>query len=58
MQLEELNEISGKVVDAAIEVHRELRPGLFEKIYEEALFRELSSRGVIVEQQVTVQRWN
>ena len=35
MELDELNKLSGIVVDAAMEVHREMGPGLFEKIYEE-----------------------
>ena len=54
MELEELNKISGAVVDAAMEVHREIGPGLFEKIYEEALVHELRSRGYTVEQQLAV----
>lgn len=54
MELEELNKLSGEVVDAALEVHREMGPGLFEKIYEEALERELKSRGLSVERQLAV----
>jgi len=51
----ELNDISGEIVDAAIEVHRELGgPGLLESIYEEALALELSERGLKVERQKTV----
>ncbi|MCW8985252.1 MAG: GxxExxY protein [Thermoanaerobaculales bacterium] len=51
----ELNDISGEIVDAAIEVHRELGgPGLLESIYEEALAQELSERGLTVERQKTV----
>ena len=33
------NEISEKIIGAAIEVHRILGPGLLESVYEEALFR-------------------
>ncbi|MFC1851625.1 GxxExxY protein [candidate division CSSED10-310 bacterium] len=40
------NEISEKIIGAAIEVHRILGPGLLESIYEEALCYELHSRGV------------
>lgn len=54
MELDELNKLSGIVVDAAMEVHREMGPGLFEKIYEEALERELKSRGLSVERQLAV----
>ncbi|MCP5003539.1 MAG: GxxExxY protein [Planctomycetes bacterium] len=35
------NEISEKIIKAAIEVHRILRPGLPESVYEDALCREL-----------------
>ena len=49
------NEISGQIVDAAIEVHRTLGgPGLLEKAYEEALVWELQYRGIQVERQKTV----
>lgn len=54
MELDELNKLSGIVVDAAMEVHREMGPGLFEKIYEEALEGELKSRGLSVERQLAV----
>jgi GxxExxY protein len=54
MELEELNKLSGIVVDAAMEVHRVMGPGLFEKIYEEALVRELNLRGLSVERQLAV----
>ena len=50
-----LNEISKCIVDAAIEVHRNLGgPGLLENVYEEALTWELLQRGFIVERQVLV----
>lgn len=49
------NEISGAIIDAAIEVHRVLGgPGLLESIYEEALTHELTLRGMRVERQVAV----
>jgi GxxExxY protein len=44
------NEISKVIVDAAIEVHRELGgPGLLERVYEEALVEKLTRRGLKVE---------
>jgi hypothetical protein len=47
------NEISKIIVDAAIEVHRELGgPGLLEDVYEEALDEELKLRGILVERQL------
>jgi GxxExxY protein len=49
------NEIAKVIVDAAIEVHRELGgPGLLEDIYEEALAEELRLRGLHVERQLPV----
>ncbi len=49
------NEISKIIVDAAIEVHRELGgPGLLEDLYEEALAEEFKLRGVSAERQVPV----
>ena len=48
------NELSGLIIDAAIEVHRVLGgPGLLESVYEEALAWELVSRGVEVVRQKT-----
>jgi GxxExxY protein len=47
------NEISKIIVDAAVEVHREMGgPGLLEDVYEEALAEELRLRGLRVERQL------
>ena len=40
------NDISEKIIGAAIEVHRILGPGLLESVYEEALCHELHLRGL------------
>ncbi|RLT41732.1 MAG: GxxExxY protein [Chloroflexi bacterium] len=46
------NEISGAIVDAAIEVHRAFGgPGLLERVYQQALVWELESRGFTIEQE-------
>ncbi len=45
-------ELSYKIVGAAIEVHKEFGPGLFESIYEYCLVKELRNRGLKVERQV------
>lgn len=43
------NEISGQIVDAALEVHRTLGPGLLESVYQAALTHELRQRGLHIE---------
>ena len=48
------NEISEKVIGCAIEVHRQLGPGLLESIYEEALCYELSKAGLEFKRQQSV----
>jgi len=48
------DELTERVIGAAIEVHRILGPGLLESIYEEALCHELRLRGVKCEGQVEV----
>ncbi len=47
----ELNTITETVIAAAIEVHRELGPGLLESAYEACLAYELLERGLIAERQ-------
>jgi GxxExxY protein len=46
--------LTGKIISAAIEVHRILGPGLLESIYEEALCYELSKKGMPFERQKDV----
>ncbi|MVM38673.1 GxxExxY protein [Spirosoma sp. HMF3257] len=48
------NKLSSKIINACIEVHRELGPGLLESVYEECLTHELRSRGLYVERQVEI----
>jgi GxxExxY protein len=48
----EFEELTGKIIGAAIEVHRQLGPGFIESIYENALVYELRKRGLKVEQQL------
>ncbi|NQV14150.1 GxxExxY protein [bacterium] len=48
------NLLSEKILGAAIEVHKELGPGLLESAYEAALFYELNSLGLHVQKQVPV----
>jgi GxxExxY protein len=48
------NELSGKIIGAAIEVHRTLGPGLLESVYEDCMEIELRLHGLAVERQKTV----
>jgi GxxExxY protein len=48
------NDLSERVIGAAIEVHRSLGPGFLEAFYEEALCIELTARGVGYERQFPV----
>lgn len=48
------NEISQRVIGAAIEVHRHLGPGLLESIYEECLAMEFELRGIEFRRQAEV----
>jgi GxxExxY protein len=47
----DINELSSKVIGAAIEVHKALGPGLLESVYEECLCHELNLRGFSFERQ-------
>jgi GxxExxY protein len=42
----EINELTHAIIGAAIEVHRELGPGLLESAYQAAMRRELWLRGI------------
>lgn len=49
------NEISNKIIGAAIEVHKTLGgPGLLESVYESCLCHELKLRGFNIQKQVIV----
>lgn len=47
----EINEITELIIGCAIQVHRELGPGLLESAYEACLAYELGERGLSVERQ-------
>ena len=48
------NEIGTVIVETAIDVHRQLGPGLLESVYEVVLAFELNSRGLPVKRQVPI----
>jgi GxxExxY protein len=49
-----INDISYKVVGCAIEVHKQLGPGLLESVYETCFLEELTDQGFYVKRQVQV----
>jgi GxxExxY protein len=54
MNQSEKDPLTGEIIGAAIEVHRELGPGILESAYQECLCYELATRGLSVERQVTL----
>lgn len=46
-----INDLTGKVIGAAIEVHKILGPGLLESTYEECLAYELKERNILFQRQ-------
>ena len=51
---QQANAITHDVINAAIEVHKEMGPGLIESIYEWCLIKELELRGYNVRTQETI----
>ncbi len=52
-----INDLAYKIVGCAIEVHRELGPGLLESVYEFCLAEELKSKKLQLATQVAVPVW-
>jgi len=52
--VDDLNELTGAIIGAANEVHRNLGPGLLESAYESCLLWELRQKDLKVETQVPV----
>ncbi|MBL0938171.1 MAG: GxxExxY protein [Gemmatimonadaceae bacterium] len=52
--MDQLDELSGEVIGAAIDLHRALGPGLLESVYEELLCAELAERRIAFERQVAI----
>ncbi|WP_289020793.1 GxxExxY protein [Desulfobacter postgatei] len=48
------NDIAKLIVDASIQIHKELGPGLLETVYEVLLKHELESRGLKVDRQIPI----
>jgi iron complex transport system substrate-binding protein len=52
--LEDIDRISGDVIDVAIRLHRDLGPGLLESVYELLLARRLETMGYLVSRQRSI----
>ena len=50
----DINEISSKIIKAAITVHRKLGPGLLESVYQACMLIELKIIGLKVQSEVTL----
>lgn len=49
-----LNELTYNIVGAAIEVHKELGPGLLESVYHRCLFHELRTRNIYFQSEMII----
>ena len=47
----DINDLTGEVIGAAIEIHKALGPGLLESVYEECMCMELELKGIPYEKQ-------
>lgn len=52
--MQEINELTGKIIGCAIDVHKILGPGLLESAYEECLCFELEKNNISFERQKPV----
>lgn len=50
----DINQLTEKIIGCAIEVHKNLGPGLLESAYEECLSFELNGIGLKINRQVAV----
>ena len=53
-KLAELNKISEKIIGCAIEVHKQLGPGLLESLYESALCIEFGLNNINYQRQIII----
>jgi GxxExxY protein len=52
--MKEINELTGLIIGKAIEVHRQLGPGLLESTYRDCLLYELQKSNIIVKKELFV----
>lgn len=53
-EIKEINQITGDIIGAAIEVHRHLGPGLLESVYQVCLAHEMSNRKLHFEKEFSL----
>lgn len=51
---EQYDELTGRIIGCAIEVHKELGPGLMESVYEVCFAEELIRNGLAIKRQVVL----
>jgi GxxExxY protein len=51
----EINEITGIIIEESIKIHKDIGPGLMEKVYEELLAYRLKKRGLDVKRQQKIE---
>ncbi len=49
-----MEDVARQIVDSGLKIHKQLRPGLLEPVYEHCLARELDTRGVAVQRPVAM----
>jgi len=49
-----ISELSYKIIGSAIEVHKQLGPGLLESVYQSCLVEELIMRGIKVQSEMVI----
>lgn len=47
-----MSELTGKIIDAGLKVHKALGPGLLESVYEHCLAHEFERRGILAKREV------
>lgn len=50
----DINELTSKIINAAINVHRELGPGLLESVYHSCMVIELKNLGLKIESEISL----
>lgn len=53
--MDDINKLSEKIIKCAIEVHRNLGPGLLESVYQKAFCIELNMAGLIFENEKSIE---